>query len=182
MTFVAQLSASLGWTWDDGAVDDDSLDYVQQLGQGNGDGQAEAVWHLEDQVLPDGTSVTLDLTALEREVLGDTNTVTLLSVKAVLLSSDAASAGNLVVGGATIDPLSAPFGTATDEAVVRARWPVGAGQSGRGLAGGRQPAESPAHRQRRRRDLLGRHRGHPHRGCFRLRLGLGRLSCPTRKG
>ena len=139
MTFVAQLSASLGWTWDNGAVDDDSLDYVQQLGQGNGDGQAEAVWHLEDQVLPDGTSVTLDLTALEREVLGDTNTVTLLSVKAVLLSSDAASAGNLVVGGATIDPLSAPFGTATDEAVVApdgllvlgnpaAGWPVDASQ------------------------------------------------------
>ena len=137
MTFVAELRASLGWTWDDGAVDDDSLDFVQQLAEGNGDGQAEAVWHLEDQVLPDGTSVALDMTALERVILGDTNTVTFVKIKAVLLSSDAASAGNLVVGGAATDPWFAPFATAADQAVVApdgvlllgnplAGWPVDA--------------------------------------------------------
>jgi hypothetical protein len=138
MTFAAELRASLGWTWDDGAVDDDSLDYVQQFAEGNGDGQAEAVWHLEDQVLPDGTSATLDMTALERVILGDTNTVTFVTIKAVLLSSDAESVGNLVVGGAATDPWSAPFATPADQAVIApdgllvlgnplSGWPVDAG-------------------------------------------------------
>ena len=68
MTFVAELKASMSWTWDDGAVDDDRLDCLQQFSDGNGDGEAEAVWHLEEQVLPAGQSVALDLTALEREI------------------------------------------------------------------------------------------------------------------
>ncbi len=138
MTFVAELRASLGWTWDDGAVDDDRLDCVEQLSQGNGDGQAEAVWHVDEQVLPAGTSVALDLSALEREILGDTNTVTLLGVKALLLTSDAASAGDLVVGGAAVNAWYAPFAAATAGAILppggslllgnpQAGWPVDAG-------------------------------------------------------
>ncbi len=145
MTFVAEIRASLGWTWDEGAVDDDRLDLVQQLSEGNGDNQAEAVWHLEDQELPNGESVALDLAALQRWILGDTNTVTFLKVKAVLLSSDAQSAGNLVVGGAATDPWSEPFAAAGDQAVVapngllllgnpQAGWPVDAGRRNLQLA------------------------------------------------
>jgi hypothetical protein len=118
MTFNAQLTASLGWTWDDGALDDDRLDYAEQFAQGNGDDEAEAVWHVEDQILPDGATVTLDLSALERTVLGDVNTTTLLTVKALLLSSDSQSVGQLVVGGAAADPWSAPFVADADQAVV----------------------------------------------------------------
>ena len=51
MTFVAELRASLGWTWDDGEdANNNSLDFVQQLAEGNGDGQPEAVWRLEGPV------------------------------------------------------------------------------------------------------------------------------------
>ena len=134
-----------------------------------------------DQVLPLGTAVALDLSAPGCEFLGDTNTaaVTLLSVKARLLTSDAASAVGIVVGGATIDPWSAPFGAATTGRRA-ARWPLVL-QSGRGLAGGCRRADSPAGRRRRRRDLLGGHRGHPDRGCFRLGFRLGRLISPTRE-
>ena len=47
MSFKAEIKASLGWSWDDGAVDNDRLDYAEQLLDGNGDNQAEAVWHLD---------------------------------------------------------------------------------------------------------------------------------------
>ncbi len=137
MTFVAELKASMSWTWDDGAVDDDRLDSLQQFSDGNGAGQAEAVWHLEDQVLPVGESVALDLTALERQILGDLNTIAMTSVRALLVSSDAASAGSLAVGGAATDAWGAPFAAAGDQAVVApdgilllsspaAGWPVDA--------------------------------------------------------
>jgi hypothetical protein len=138
MTFVAEVRASLSWTWDDGAVDDDRFDSLQEFSDGNGAGQAEAVWHLEDQVLAAGESLALDLTALEREVLGDLNTIAMVTVTALLLSSDAASVGSLAVGGAAANAWSAPFAAASDQAVVApdgilllsspaAGWPVDSG-------------------------------------------------------
>ena len=42
------------------------------------------------------------------------------SVRALLVSSDAASAGSLAVGGAATDAWSAPFAAAGDRAVVAA--------------------------------------------------------------
>ena len=138
MTFVAELKASMSWTWDDGAVNDDRLDCLQQFSDGNGDGQAEAVWHLEDQVLPAGQSVALDLTALERQILGDLNTIAMTSVRALLVSSDAASAGSLAVGarprtpGArrSRPPPTRPSSRPTASALSSpaAGWPVDAGE------------------------------------------------------
>ena len=64
MSFKAEIKASLGWNWSDGATDNARLDFARQLLDGNGDDEAEAVWHIEDQTLVDGTSTTLDLTAL----------------------------------------------------------------------------------------------------------------------
>ena len=77
MSFKAEIKASLGWNWSDGATDNARLDFARQLLDGNGDDEAEAVWHIEDQTLLDGASTTLDLTALTRNVLGDLHTVTL---------------------------------------------------------------------------------------------------------
>ncbi len=118
MTFKAEIKASLGWNWADGATDNDRLDYAKQLLDGNADNQAEAVWHAEDQTLLSGNSTTLDLTALTRTVLGDVNTVTLLTVKAMLIAAAADNTGQLLVGGAAADEWSAPFGADGDQAVI----------------------------------------------------------------
>jgi hypothetical protein len=118
MTFKAELKASLGWDWNDGAVDNDRLDYVRQLLQGNGDGQAEAVWHAVEQTLLNNTSLTLDLTALHRTILGDDNVITLLTIKAILIVNHNPAGGSLVVGGAAANEWSAPFAAAGDQFVV----------------------------------------------------------------
>ena len=118
MTFKSELRASLGWDWNDGAVDNDRLDHTRQLLEGNGDGQAEAVWHAANQTLLDGAAVTLDLTALHRTILGDDHVLTLLKVKALLIVNHNAAGGSLVVGGAAANEWSAPFGAAGDQLVV----------------------------------------------------------------
>ena len=114
MTFKAEIRASIGWNWNQGAADNRRLDCTKQLLEGNGDGQAEAVWHADDAVLQSGVSVTLDLTQLRREVLGATLTTTLLGVKAMLVLSDRTSIGQLVLGGAGPGEWSAPFGADGD--------------------------------------------------------------------
>jgi len=109
MSFKADLRASAGWSWSDGAVDSGRLGYAKQLLEGNGDDQAEAVWHAENQVLPDGDSTTLDLTNLTRTVLEDLHTVTFVKVRALLLVNLSTDVGALIVGGAGADEWSAPF-------------------------------------------------------------------------
>jgi len=109
MSFKADIRASAGWSWSDGAIDNGRLGYAKQLLEGNGDNQAEAVWHAEDQVLADGESTTLDLTNLTRSVLEDLHTVTFLKVRALLLVNLSTGAGELIVGGAGADEWSAPF-------------------------------------------------------------------------
>jgi hypothetical protein len=110
MTFKAEIQTSLGWNWNEGAVDNQRFEYAKQFPQGNGADQAEAVWHAEDQVLLSGASVTLDLTALQRVILGDTNTVAFLTVKAIWIVNKNTSGGHLLVGGAATDQWSEPFG------------------------------------------------------------------------
>ena len=118
MSFKGEVKASIGWNWNDGAVDNDRLDYAEQLLDGNGENQAEAVWHSESQTLPSGESTTLDLSALSRTVLGDVNTVTFLSVKALLVVNQSTSGGELLLGGAAADEWSEPFGADGDQVTV----------------------------------------------------------------
>ena len=115
MSFKSEIKVSIGWNWNDGAVDNGRLGYAEQLLEGNGDNQAEAVWHVEDQTLLNATSTTLDLTALTRTVFGDTVTVTFLSVKALLIVNQSISVGELVVGDAATDQWSEPFGADGDQ-------------------------------------------------------------------
>jgi hypothetical protein len=118
MSFAAQLFANLGWRWDDGALDNGSLRTPGQngitVGQGNGDNQAEAVWHLEDQVLADTEAVEYDLSTLTRTILEDTHTVVFTRIKAILIQLTAASVGELIVGNANSDPWQGPFGSVGD--------------------------------------------------------------------
>jgi len=118
MSFKAEVKASLGWNWTQGATDNDRLDYARQLLEGNGDNQAEAVWHADSQTLLDAASTTLDLTALERTILGDLNTVTFLTVKAILLVNENTGDGELLLGGAAADEWSEPFGADGDQLAV----------------------------------------------------------------
>ena len=118
MSFKAEVKASVGWNWSDGAVDNDRLDYAQRLLDGNGENQAEAVWHAEDQTLLEAASTTLDLTALTRTVLEDTHTVTFLTVKALLIVNLSSSEGELLFGGAASDEWSEPLGADGDQVAV----------------------------------------------------------------
>ncbi|MBN2476900.1 MAG: hypothetical protein JXB62_19995 [Pirellulales bacterium] len=118
MSFKSDLKASLGWDWDDGAVDNDRLDYAERFLEGNGDNQAEAVWHTENETLSDGTSTTLDVSALTRTIFGETLALTLLTVRALLIVSHAASEGELLVGDAAADPWSEPFAADGDQLAV----------------------------------------------------------------
>jgi len=104
----------IGWNWRDGAVDNERLEYARQLLEGQGNGQAQAVWHLEEQSLADGGSLTLDLTALQRTVLGSPHSLALSTVKAMMVVNSATTAGELLLGGAAADAWWAPFGSPAD--------------------------------------------------------------------
>jgi len=118
MSFKGEIKASAGWNWNEGAIDNDRLDYAEQLLDGNGDNQAEAAWHEASETLLQGTSTTLDLSNLTRTVLGDAHAVTLLTVKALLIVNESTGAGELIVGDAASDVWSAPLGSATDQLIV----------------------------------------------------------------
>jgi len=115
MGMKAEIKASLGWNWTDGAVLDDRLAYAAQLLDGNGDNQAEAAWLAEQQSLLSGASITHDLSYLTRSLLGDTHVTTLLEVRALLAINHGSSGGTLVVGGASSNPWSAPLADGSDK-------------------------------------------------------------------
>jgi hypothetical protein len=110
MTFRADINTSIGWNWSQGASDNGRLNDTRTLLEGNGDGQAEAVWHIDGETLQSGTAKTLDLTSLQRTILSSSLTTTLLRVKAIFVVNDATSAGDLVLGGADAAQWFAPFG------------------------------------------------------------------------
>lgn len=118
MTFRAEVRASIRWNWSQGALDSGRIEYLKSLAEGFGEGQAEAAWRVEDMALSDGISRTLDLTALERSVLGSLVTTTLLSVRGLLITNAGSSSGKLVVGGAGGAEWSAPFGADGDTVVL----------------------------------------------------------------
>ena len=119
MTFKAEIRASIGWNWSHGAQDNNRLDYGRPLAEGPGGGQAEAVWHLDRQALPNGLATVLDLTALKRDVLAAVLTTTFVRVKGLMLTCDASSTGRLVLGGAGNAEWSAPFGADGDTLEVQ---------------------------------------------------------------
>lgn len=118
MGIKAEIRASLGWKWDDGALLNDRLEYAAQLLDGTGTNQAEAAWLAEGQTLLDAGATTHDLTYLTRTLLGDTHVTTLLTVRAVLLLNHSTSAGTLIVGGAASNAWSAPFADSSDKLEV----------------------------------------------------------------
>jgi len=119
----SNIWAQLGWTWRDHVdaapiADSNRLQFHKDLADGSAGGQADAVWHAEDQVLADGVSTTLDLAALELDLFGSSLTISLAGVRAILIVTSATSEGCLIVGGAAADPWDAPFGSGADRVKI----------------------------------------------------------------
>ncbi len=123
-TLQAKIRAELGWTWRDHVdaspiVDSNRLVFEQGMANGSGTNQADAVWHAGDQTLSAGASPTFELDALEKELFGDAIFITLLKVKALLITNKNTSGnGHLLVGAAVSDAWHAPFGSADDTVKV----------------------------------------------------------------
>jgi hypothetical protein len=119
-TLKSMLSAQLGWTWRDVAgtlvvTDSNRLAFDAELADGSGAGQADAVWHAADQTLSPGEAMILELDALAQRLFGDTITIPLAKVKAILIvNRSGGDGGSLIVGGAEADAWFAPFGTPAD--------------------------------------------------------------------
>lgn len=138
------ISGQLGWTWRDRVdvapiVDSNRLSFQLSLCDGNGPGQCNSVWHLEDQMLLAGQSAIYYLDALPQVLFGASIAIALAAVKALLIVNRA-EAGHIVVGGAASLEWHAPFGSPGDTARVmphspwlaansQAGWPVTAGSS-----------------------------------------------------
>ena len=137
----SDVRAQLGWTWRDHAdaapvTDSNRLQFRKDLGDGIGTDQAEAVWHTEDQTLGDGSSTTLDLAALEQSLFGNTLTIALAGVRAILIVNRDASQGSLLIGGAAADTWHAPFGAAEHRVRVMPGGALLLAHPGRGWAVG----------------------------------------------
>jgi hypothetical protein len=119
MSFSAELVARLGWRWDDGAVDDDDLSMIDTFADGTDVEEAEGVWHKEAVAILNGASVTYDLTALTRTVLGQTLSTVFYTIRAILVkNTTAAGEGIVVVGGAASNEWSECFAADGDKVQV----------------------------------------------------------------
>lgn len=131
----------MGWTWRDCVgsfviTDSNRLLFKKDLADGLGPDRADAVWRSVDRWLADGQGLVLCLGALEQQVFGDTITIPMKKIKAILIvNKNTTSDGYLVVGGAGIDEWCAPFGMLGDTvkvmpgsplllASLRDGWPV----------------------------------------------------------
>jgi hypothetical protein len=142
-TLTSEIKASLSWLFQDAldlslVSDSSKLDYQIALPHGAGAEQADKVWH-DERTLAAGASENVILSALPLEMFGGNWTISLASVKAILLVNGASAPGeNLVLGGAASQAWQGPFAAAGDKLVVpadsclllvnkKAGWAVNAG-------------------------------------------------------
>lgn len=114
MSFKGELITSLGWNWNDGAVDNDQFKYAKILNTGDGVNQAEGAWHSESRELVSGESDLFDLSALTRIVLNSQLVTRFARVKALQIINLSTEGGLLIIGGAVCDPWWEPFGDRSD--------------------------------------------------------------------
>ena len=118
-TATGEIQAILGWNWQDGdTVDKGSIGpgatRVAPIALANGpdSSQIEAAWHLENQTLMNGASVTYDLTALTRTLFEDALEITLVEVKGIIIYNKSTNNSLITVGNAAANPWRGPFGAA----------------------------------------------------------------------
>ncbi len=122
---ISAIHAELGWTWRDTVaqttiVNSNRLRSLKDMADGTGADQADIVWHVEQQTLVVATSTTLDLENLAQSVFGNTISLSLAAVKAILIDNTSTTAGYLLIGGAAADEWYAPFAAAGDKVKVMA--------------------------------------------------------------
>lgn len=111
----AEIKASLVWLFQDTLglttiADASRLDYDAQLTDGAGDGEANALWHDLRSVAATAHD-DLSLAALPQTIFGNSVTINLAAVKALLIVNTETDDGeDLLVGGAATHPWGAPFG------------------------------------------------------------------------
>ena len=129
-TLSSTIQAQVGWTWRDRAgsllvTDNNQLLFKRDLADGVAANQADAVWRAVDQSLAPGQATLLCLGALQQPLFGDTITIPMTRIKAILIvNKNAAGDGYLVVGAAGIDEWSAPFGMLGDTLKVMPASPL----------------------------------------------------------
>lgn len=119
--FSGDVITRIRWDWedDDGTtIDNGSIMQQSRFTDGTDEEEAEACWHLVGASLLDSAIETHDLTALTRELFGDTHVTTLVTVRAILIRNLDTSTGSLVVGGASSNEWSEPFAADGDKIVV----------------------------------------------------------------
>jgi hypothetical protein len=118
-TLESVIHAELGWTWRDHVgtapiVDSNHHQFSKRLSDGEAAGQANAIWHVEDQKLLAGQALMLRLDLLEQPLFGDIVTIPMAKIKVIeIVHKDSSETGILVVGGAPAAPWYAPFGAAS---------------------------------------------------------------------
>ncbi len=122
---ISAIHAELGWTWSDTVsqttiVNSNRLRSLSDLADGTGADQADIVWHVEAQSLAAAASTTLELDNLSQSLFGDTISLSLANVKAILIDNTSATAGYLLIGGAAVDEWYTPFAAAGDKVKVMA--------------------------------------------------------------
>lgn len=119
----SMIRAQIGWTWRDEIgnstiLDANRLQASHDLTDGTGSGQADVVWHAESQTLANGSTAQLQLDALEQTLFGETITLSLSAVKALLLVNRNTASGRLTIGPAADTPWTGPFGSSSDRVGV----------------------------------------------------------------
>ena len=129
-TLSSTIQAQIGWTWRDRAgsllvTDSNQLLFKSDLGDGAAANQADAVWRAVDQSLADGQATLFSLGALQQAFFGDTITIPMTRIKAILIvNKSVAGDGYLAVGAAGIDEWCAPFGMLGDTLKVMPASPL----------------------------------------------------------
>lgn len=121
-TLISTIHAELGWTWRDTVgettiVNSNRLRSLCDLADGTGSDEADIVWHVENQVLAAGGSATLGLDNLSQSVFGDIISLSLATVKAILIVNTSSS-GYLLLGGAASDEWHEPFAASGDKVKI----------------------------------------------------------------
>lgn len=122
-TLISAIHAELGWTWRDTVgqttiVNSNRLRSLDDLADGTGVDQADVVWHVEQQTLAAANSITLELDSLAQSVFGNTISLSLATVKAILVVNTSSTGGYLLIGGAAADEWHELFAASGDKVKV----------------------------------------------------------------
>jgi hypothetical protein len=120
-TLKSNITARLNWAWRDRSgtlpiVDANRLDFDLNIDSGEQSGQCNAVWHDEGLTLASGETLVLYLDRLVRTLFGNNVVISFNAVKALLIiqRGAAATSGSLLIGGASLEEWSEPFGAVGD--------------------------------------------------------------------